>query len=60
MGKGLAALRNPVSFPVLIELGADPEAVYGYGKTPADYAVDSAWLEGWDVFQLNDDRGTVG
>ena len=32
----LAALRNPVLFPILLELGADQEAVDRYGKTPWD------------------------
>ena len=45
----LAALRNPVLFPVLLELGADPEALDRYGKTPMDYAADNLWLQGWEV-----------
>ena len=43
----LAALRNPV--PKLLELGADPEALDRYGKTPMDYAVENLWLQGWEV-----------
>lgn len=45
----LAALRNPILLPVLLELGADPEAVDRYGKTPMDYAADNLWLQGWEV-----------
>ena len=37
----LAALRNPILFPILLELGADPEALDRYGKTPMDYAVEN-------------------
>ena len=44
-----AALRNPVAFPVLLELGADPETVDRDGRTPMDYAVDNLWLQGWEV-----------
>ena len=45
----IAALRNPVAFPKLLELGADPEAVDREGKTPMDYAVENLWLQGWEV-----------
>ena len=45
----LAALRNQVLFPKLLELGADPEALDRYGKTPMDYAVENLWLQGWEV-----------
>ena len=45
----IAALRNPVAFPKLLELGADPEAVDREGKTPVDYAVENLWLQGWEV-----------
>lgn len=45
----IAALRNPVAFPMLLELGADPEAVDRHGRTPMDYAVDNLWLQGWEV-----------
>ena len=45
----LAALRNPVMFPKLLELGADSEALDRYGKTPMDYAVENLWLQGWEV-----------
>lgn len=45
----LAALRNPVLFPILLEMGADPDALDQYGKTPWDYAVDNLWLQGWEV-----------
>ena len=45
----VAALRNPILFPVLLELGADPEAVDREGKTPMDYAVENLWLQGWEV-----------
>ena len=45
----LAALRNPILFPKLLELGADPEALDRYGKTPMDYAAENLWLQGWEV-----------
>ena len=45
----IAALRNPVAFPKLLELGADPEAVDREGRTPVDYAVENLWLQGWEV-----------
>lgn len=45
----IAALRNPVAFPTLLELGADPEAVDREGGTPVDYAVENLWLQGWEV-----------
>ncbi|MXX79361.1 MAG: hypothetical protein F4Z33_10580, partial [Gemmatimonadales bacterium] len=45
----LAALRNPILFPALLELGADPGAVDRYGRTPMDYAADNMWLQGWEV-----------
>ena len=45
----IAALRNPVAFPKLLELGADPEAVDREGRTPGDYAVENLWLQGWGV-----------
>jgi len=45
----LAALRNPILFPVLLELGADTAAVDRCGRTPMDYAVDNLWLQGWEV-----------
>lgn len=45
----IAALRNPVAFPKLLELGADPEAVDREGNTPVDYAVENLWLQGWEV-----------
>ena len=45
----LAALRNPTLFPILLDLGADPEAADRYGKTPMDYAVENLWLQGWEV-----------
>lgn len=54
----LAALRNPILFPILLELGADPEALDRYGKTPWDYAVDNLWLQGWEVVRrLREERG---
>lgn len=54
----MAALRNPVVFPVLLALGADPEALDRHGKTPMDYAVDNLWLQGWDqVRRLLEARG---
>jgi len=54
----LAVLRNPVLFPLLLELGADPEALDRYGKTPWDYAVDNLWLQGWEVVRwLREERG---
>ncbi len=53
----LAALRNPILFPVLLELGADPEAVDRYGKTPMDYAVDNLWLQGWEVVRRLREKG---
>ena len=46
----MAATLNPVLFPILLELGADSEAVDRYGKTPMDYAAVNLWLEGWDPF----------
>ncbi|MYD18231.1 MAG: hypothetical protein F4X05_01115 [Rhodothermaceae bacterium] len=46
----LAALRNPVLFPTLLDLGADPDALDRYDKTPMDYAADNVWLEGWEFF----------
>ena len=46
----LAALRNPVLFPILLDLGADPDVLDRYGKTPMDYAADNVWLEGWEFF----------
>lgn len=46
----LAALRNPVLFPILLDLGADPDALDRYDKTPMDYAADNVWLEGWEIF----------
>ena len=54
----LAALRNPILFPILLEMGADPGALDRYGKTPWDYAVDNLWLQGWDVVRrLREERG---
>ena len=44
----VAALRNPVVFPKLLELGADPEALDRDGKTPMDYAVENLWLQGME------------
>ncbi|MCE2454303.1 MAG: hypothetical protein J4G12_00575 [Gemmatimonadetes bacterium] len=35
-------------FPMLLKLGADPEALDRDGRTPMDYAVDNLWLQGWD------------
>ena len=53
-----AALRNPVVFPMLLKLGADPEALDRDGRTPMDYAVDNLWLQGWDeVRRLLEARG---
>ena len=45
----LAALRNPVLYPVLLELGADPEVADRYGRTPMDHAIRNLWLQGWEV-----------
>ena len=45
----LAALRTPVLFPILLDLGADPDALDWYGKTPMDYAAKNVWLEGWET-----------
>ena len=54
----LAALRNPVLFPVLLELGADPEVVDRYGRTPMDYAAENLWLQGWGkVRRWREERG---
>ena len=54
----LAALRNPILFPVLLDLGADPEVLDRYGKTPMDHAVDNLWLQGWEaVRRLMGTRG---
>ena len=54
----LAALRNPILFPILLEMGADPESLDRYGKTPWDYAVDNLWLQGWEeVRRLREERG---
>ena len=41
----VAALRNPVVFPTLLELGADPEALDREGRTPMDYAAGNLWLQ---------------
>jgi len=45
----IAALYNPVAFPVLLELGADQEATDWDGGTPMDYAADNLWLQGWEL-----------
>ena len=45
----IAALRNPVAFPTLVELGADPEALDREGRTAVDYAIENLWLQGWEV-----------
>ena len=45
----IAALRNPVAFPKLLELGADPAALDREGRTPMDYAVRNRWLQGLEV-----------
>ena len=42
----LAALRDPVLFPIQLDLGADPYALDRCGKTPMDYTADNVWLEG--------------
>ncbi len=34
----IAAQHNPLSFPGLLALGADPDVVDDEGKTPMDYA----------------------
>lgn len=34
----IAAQHNPLAFPALLELGADPDAVDDEGKTPMDHA----------------------
>jgi len=53
----IAALRNPVAFPTLLELGADPEAVDREGRTPVDYAVENLWLQGMEeVRRLMEER----
>ncbi|MDE2984798.1 MAG: ankyrin repeat domain-containing protein [Gemmatimonadota bacterium] len=41
----IAALRNPVAFPKLLELGADPTTLDREGRTPMDYAVRNPWLQ---------------
>ena len=43
----VAALRNPVVFPKLLELGADPDALDREGKTPMDYAVEKPLAAGY-------------
>lgn len=45
----IAALRNPVAFPKLLELGADPAALDREGRTPMDYAVLNPWLQGLET-----------
>ncbi|WP_310758530.1 ankyrin repeat domain-containing protein [Candidatus Palauibacter soopunensis] len=39
----IAALYNPVAFPMLLELGADPEALDRDGRTLMDYTVDDTF-----------------
>ena len=45
----IAALRNPVAFPKLLVLGADPAALDREGRTPMDYAVRNVWLQGLEA-----------
>ncbi|MDE2762315.1 MAG: ankyrin repeat domain-containing protein [Gemmatimonadota bacterium] len=56
----LAALRNPVLFPALLDLGADPEAPDRYGKTPMDHAVENLWLQGWEVVRRSREANASG
>ena len=45
----IAARLNPATFPVLLEFGADLEALDGEGRTPLDYARRNAALAGLDI-----------
>ena len=42
-------MRNPVNFPALLRLGADPNALDDEGKTPLDYARENEALQGLEV-----------
>ena len=42
----IAALHNPLSFPALRALGADPGVADGEGRTPMDYARLNKTLHG--------------
>lgn len=58
----LSARRNAVNFPMLLRLGADPEALDDEGRTPLDHARDNAALQGLEVVRSSGGppRGPAG
>ena len=48
-----AAMWSPHLFPLLLRLGADPEARDVLGKTPMDYARENEVLQLWELVKMS-------